>query len=74
MVNGILFLYFQYKNLQKKMIEKTANDPNLWKNDFPIVLVHGYCGATMDENWILGGYFHYAFSSVSRYLNTSEDG
>jgi hypothetical protein len=27
----------------------------------------------MDENWILGGYFHYAFSSVSRYLNTSED-
>ena len=54
------------------MIEKSSNDPNLWNNDYPIVLVHGYCGTTMDENWILGGYFHYAFSSVSRYLNHSD--
>ncbi len=41
----------------------------MWKNDYPIVLVHGYCGTTMDENWILGGYFHYAFSAAARYLN-----
>jgi hypothetical protein len=73
MLNGILYLYYSYKNLQKQMIDKTANDPSIWKNDYPIVLVHGYCGTTMDENWILGGYFHYAFSSVSRYLNPSSD-
>jgi len=50
------------------MIEKSFNNPDMWKNDYPIVLLHGYCGTTMDENWILGGYFHYAFSSAARYL------
>ena len=51
------------------MIEESFNDPALWRNDHPIVLIHGYCGTTMDENWLLGGYFHYAFSKVARYLN-----
>ena len=69
-----MILYSKYKSLQRKMIEETFNDPAMWKNDYPIVLVHGYCGTTMDENWILGGYFHYGFSKVSRYLNHSEGG
>jgi len=67
--SGLVVLYCRYKQLQRKMIDDTFNEPALWKNDYPIVLVHGYCGSTMDENWILGGYFHYAFSKVSRYLN-----
>ena len=44
----------------------------MWQNDYPIVLVHGYCGSTMDENVILGGYFHYAFSKVARELIDDE--
>lgn len=50
------------------MIESSFNNPDMWGNDYPIILVHGYCGSTMDENWILGGYFHYAFSATARYL------
>lgn len=50
------------------MIKRSLNDKGMWKNDYPIILVHGYCGSTMDENWILGGYFHYAFSATARYL------
>lgn len=55
------------------MISDTMNDPSLWNNDYPIVLVHGYCGSTMDENWIVGGYFHYAFSQVTQYLNCKDE-
>ena len=36
----------------------------------PIILVHGYCGSTMDENIFLQGYWHYAFSSVTRQFDT----
>jgi len=50
------------------MLRKSINDKAMWRNDYPIILVHGYCGSTMDENWILGGYFHYAFSATARYL------
>lgn len=39
------------------------------KNDYPIILIHGYCGCTMDENPILGGYFHYAFSKIAREIS-----
>ena len=49
------------------MLKRTLNDEGLWNNDYPIILVHGYCGTTTDENWILGGYFHYAFSKIARY-------
>ena len=44
------------------MIERAFMDRDLSNNDYPIVLVHGYCGTSMDENWILGGYWHYTFS------------
>lgn len=54
------------------MQAKTFLDPSMWHNDFPIVLVHGYCGSTMDENVFLGGYFHYAFSKVARELIDDE--
>ena len=35
--------------------------PSAPKN-YPVILIHGYCGCTMDENPILQGYFHYAFT------------
>ena len=35
--------------------------------------MHGYCGSTMDENWIMRGYFHYAFSRTTRLINEEAD-
>ena len=32
-------------------------------------MIHGYCGCTIDENMILGGYFHYAHSRTARQLS-----
>ena len=34
----------------------------LGQRNYPIIMIHGYCGSTMDENIYMGGYFHYAFS------------
>ena len=36
------------------------------KRNNPIILLHGYCGSTSDENPFLDGYYHYAFSNVAR--------
>jgi hypothetical protein len=33
----------------------------LWKNDFPIILVHGFAGSTTDQSMLFRGYFHYCF-------------
>ena len=66
--------YQRHQALIRAMQANTFLDPALWHNDFPIVLVHGYCGCTMDENVFLGGYFHYAFSKVARELTDDESG
>ncbi|CDW85644.1 UNKNOWN [Stylonychia lemnae] len=71
--NSLLLLYIQYQSKKNQMIKESFNNPDAWRNDYPIILVHGYCGCTMDENWILGGYFHYAFSYAARYLNLDHD-
>lgn len=40
---------------------------SVWKNDCPIVLVHGFGGHTTDKNLLIKGYFHYCFQEeVSR--------
>ena len=40
----------------------------LWRNDFPIVLVHGYGGSAPDQSRLLGNYFLYALKeSVQPY-------
>jgi triacylglycerol lipase len=31
-----------------------------WKNDYPVVLVHGFMGWGPDESQILGDYFNYS--------------
>lgn len=31
-----------------------------WKNNYPIVLVHGYCGYAPDSCWIFSNYFLHA--------------
>ncbi len=36
---------------------------SVWKNHCPIVLVHGFGGHTTEKNYLLKGYFHYAFES-----------
>jgi hypothetical protein len=53
-------------------MEKSFMDRKMFKNDYPIVLIHGYCGSTLDENPFLGGYFHYAFSKEARYIDGSD--
>ncbi len=68
LAQGLISMYALHESKRQKMIKRSVNDKDLWKNDYPIILVHGYCGSTMDENWILGGYFHYAFSATARYL------
>ena len=35
--------------------------PDLWKNNCPIILVHGFAGQTTDKNYLFRGYFHYCF-------------
>ena len=62
----LLGLYQVHSSLQARMVRRSFNDQLMWANDFPIVLVHGYCGSTMDENIFMGGYFHYGFSPLSR--------
>ena len=70
---GAYFIHYKrHQALERAMQAKTFLDPSMWENDFPIVLVHGYCGSTMDENVFLGGYFHYAFSKVARELIDDE--
>ena len=32
----------------------------MWKNDCPVVLVHGFGGQTTDKSFLIRGYFHYA--------------
>ena len=40
----------------------------LWRNDFPIVLVHGFAGSAPDQSKLLGNYFLYALKqSVQPY-------
>lgn len=44
------------------MMSKYIHMPKeLWKNDCPIVLVHGFAGHTTDKNYLFRGYFHYCF-------------
>jgi hypothetical protein len=40
----------------------------LWRNDYPIVLVHGFAGSAPDQSSIMGAYFMYALkASVQPY-------
>lgn len=55
LITGFAILYMRYRKLQREMIARTENEPEAWNNDYPIIFVHGYCGTTMDENWIIGG-------------------
>ena len=56
------------------MSERSFISKELWKNDYPIILIHGYCGSTLDENWILKGYYHYAFSTITRLIGIDDKG
>ena len=62
----------RHQALERAIQAKTFLDPSMRQNDFPIVLILGYFGSTMDENVFLGGYFHYAFSKVARELIDDE--
>lgn len=33
----------------------------MWRNECPIVLVHGFAGQTSDKNFLFRGYFHNCF-------------
>lgn len=70
LVKIVFALYFKQK---KKTLEYLKNkDPNnsydmmpkeLWRNDYPVVLVHGFFGWAPDESPIFGDYWKYVTDS-----------
>lgn len=36
---------------------------DLWRNQYPIVLVHGFAGSAEDQSYLMGNYFEYAVKS-----------
>lgn len=65
--NSINFCVYLGFNKRKAQLGITIQESlfeerkSLWRNDCPIVLVHGFGGHTTDMNQIIGGYFHYCF-------------
>ncbi len=54
------------RNRQKELLENELLPRELWKNDYPIVLVHGFGGWTPDETLLMGNYFEYASDKAIR--------
>ena len=49
-----------YRIQRKKTISEYETLPSeKWKNDYPIVLVHGFGGFMPDESYFFGDYFSY---------------
>ena len=58
-----------YKRRKARLARQSKNRPELigydhlprtfWKNDYPIVLVHGFCGWAPDEGPLWGDYWKY---------------
>ncbi len=52
-----LYLYQKRKSLSTYAL---LPDKSMWKNSYPIILVHGFAGWVPDEAPLLGDYFGYA--------------
>ena len=50
-----------YQHQKRKLTEPIKHLPKEgWKNQFPVVLVHGLGGGAPDQGHLVGVYFHYA--------------
>jgi hypothetical protein len=61
----LAFVLQFFKRLYRKKKNSLHRDypllpRELWKNDFPIVMVHGFGGYSPDESIFFGDYFGYA--------------
>lgn len=64
----IQLLRFVYRRKRNAQVRQTGSLPNsydllprqLWRNDYPIVFVHGFAGWAPDESRVLGDYWRYA--------------
>lgn len=61
-LNFVYKVFKRWHNIQRKRIlaEYQQVPSSKWKNDYPIVLVHGFGGYSPDESYFFGNYFAYA--------------
>lgn len=67
-----LTINFMYKIIKKAYINKRRRihaeyehlPKDQWRNNYPIVLVHGFGGYMPDESFFFGDYFAYASDSA----------
>jgi hypothetical protein len=57
------------RNRQRSLQEYALLPRETWKNDYPIVLVHGFGGWAPDETLVMGDYFQYASNQAIRGSN-----
>ena len=63
LITKVVFFYYKIK-VNQVMNGKYRHLPReLWKNDYPIVLVHGFSGSAPDQSHLLGKYFLYALKN-----------
>ena len=72
-LGGIGSAFYLNRHLKDKTLDKHPLVPSsLRNNQIPIVLVHGYCGSTANECFVLGGYFHFAFDAADESIQIYE--
>eukprot|EP00347_Sterkiella_histriomuscorum_P013798 403363324 len=53
-----------YKKKRAQLLSKHRHIPKSdWRNNCPIILVHGFAGQTTDKNYLFRGYFHNSFKA-----------
>ena len=57
---------YKFNSHKSEVIEEMIYPEKSSDNSFPIILIAGFTGSTMDENALIQGYFHYAFDRASR--------
>ena len=59
-ITKIGLFYYELKSRQALNGRFRHTPRELWRNDYPIVLVHGYAGGAPDQSRLMGSYFIYA--------------
>ena len=60
MLYKIVILYYKFTAYETFHGKHRHIPKALWKNDYPIVLVHGFAGGSHDQSLIQGTYFVHA--------------
>ena len=70
MLYKIVILYYKFTAYETFHGKHRHIPKALWKNDYPIVLVHGFAGGSHDQSLIQGTYFVHA---VRKYVQPYDD-